>query len=155
MDYKVGDKVGVCPNCGGELVVRTGRYGKFIGCSDFPKCRKTYNIKTFRPNEEAVKLKNATTFEELIALTNSDDSTIRSRAETKLIQSNFCHCGEKVSQVGAYRLDPSYPVYLKQYVCPKCGRYVTRETRDYAVFVRMGVLEHNPHDEAIMGGYWI
>lgn len=155
MAYNVGDKVGVCPNCGGDLVVRNGRYGKFIGCSEFPKCRKTYNIKTFRPNEEAVKLKEATTFEDLMALTHSDDETIRSRAESKLILSDFCHCGEKVSQVKAYRLDPSYPVYLKEKVCPKCGRYVTRETRDFGVFVRMGTLEHNPHDEAILGGYWI
>ena len=30
-----------CPECGGELVIRWGRYGKFIGCSNFPKCRYT------------------------------------------------------------------------------------------------------------------
>jgi len=28
-----------CPRCGGELIERQGRYGKFIGCSNFPKCR--------------------------------------------------------------------------------------------------------------------
>ncbi len=30
-----------CPQCGGELVIRWGRYGKFIGCANFPKCRYT------------------------------------------------------------------------------------------------------------------
>ena len=30
-----------CPKCGGELVIRYGRYGKFISCSNFPKCRYT------------------------------------------------------------------------------------------------------------------
>ena len=30
-----------CPLCGKPLVVRYGRYGKFIGCSDFPACRHT------------------------------------------------------------------------------------------------------------------
>jgi DNA topoisomerase-1 len=30
-----------CPACGKPLVVRHGRYGKFIGCSDFPACRHT------------------------------------------------------------------------------------------------------------------
>jgi len=30
-----------CPKCGGELVVRWGRYGKFIGCANFPECRYT------------------------------------------------------------------------------------------------------------------
>ncbi len=28
-----------CPQCGKPLVIRWGRYGKFIGCSNFPTCR--------------------------------------------------------------------------------------------------------------------
>jgi DNA topoisomerase-1 len=28
-----------CPTCGKPLVIRYGRYGKFIGCSTFPACR--------------------------------------------------------------------------------------------------------------------
>ena len=36
------EKVGrTCPLDGGELVVRWGRYGKFISCSNFPTCRYT------------------------------------------------------------------------------------------------------------------
>ncbi len=30
-----------CPQDGGELVIRYGRYGKFISCSNFPTCRYT------------------------------------------------------------------------------------------------------------------
>jgi DNA topoisomerase-1 len=30
-----------CPDCGKELVIRYGRYGKFISCSGFPDCRHT------------------------------------------------------------------------------------------------------------------
>lgn len=34
------EKVGeACPLCGGDLVYRTGRYGKFIACSNFPTCK--------------------------------------------------------------------------------------------------------------------
>jgi len=41
-----------CPDCGkaenkderGELVIRTGRFGKFISCSRFPDCKFTENI---------------------------------------------------------------------------------------------------------------
>lgn len=29
----------ICPNCGGKLVFRKGAYGKFYGCSNFPKCK--------------------------------------------------------------------------------------------------------------------
>ncbi|NSW51939.1 MAG: type I DNA topoisomerase [Anaerolineae bacterium] len=36
------EKVGRnCPECGHELVIRFGRYGKFISCGDFPTCRYT------------------------------------------------------------------------------------------------------------------
>ena len=31
----------ICPKCGHELVIRYGRYGKFISCSGFPDCRHT------------------------------------------------------------------------------------------------------------------
>jgi len=30
-----------CPQCGRELVIRYGRFGKFISCSGFPECRYT------------------------------------------------------------------------------------------------------------------
>jgi DNA topoisomerase-1 len=30
-----------CPECGNQLMIRHGRYGKFIGCSNFPDCRHT------------------------------------------------------------------------------------------------------------------
>jgi DNA topoisomerase-1 len=29
----------LCPECGRNLVIRTGRYGRFISCSGFPECR--------------------------------------------------------------------------------------------------------------------
>ena len=34
----------VCPRCGGELVRRNGRYGEFMGCSNYPRCRYTRNL---------------------------------------------------------------------------------------------------------------
>ncbi|MBO4558078.1 MAG: NERD domain-containing protein [Bacteroidales bacterium] len=33
---------GRCPRCGGKLVLRSGKYGKFYGCSSYPKCRYTH-----------------------------------------------------------------------------------------------------------------
>ncbi len=35
---------GICPKCGGNLVERNGKYGKFLGCSNYPGCRFTYNL---------------------------------------------------------------------------------------------------------------
>lgn len=30
-----------CPECGNQLMIKHGRYGRFIGCSNFPECRHT------------------------------------------------------------------------------------------------------------------
>jgi len=36
------EKIGrACPQCGHDLVLRFGKYGKFISCSNFPDCRYT------------------------------------------------------------------------------------------------------------------
>lgn len=32
---------GICPDCGGKLVLRKGKYGNFYGCSNYPKCKFT------------------------------------------------------------------------------------------------------------------
>lgn len=29
----------ICPECGSKLVIRRGRYGMFLGCSNYPKCK--------------------------------------------------------------------------------------------------------------------
>lgn len=38
------EEVGECPECGKSLLKRSGRYGEFIGCSGFPKCRFTCSV---------------------------------------------------------------------------------------------------------------
>lgn len=35
---------GRCPECSGYLVERSGKYGKFLGCSNYPKCKYTHNL---------------------------------------------------------------------------------------------------------------
>lgn len=37
----IKDDTNKCPKCGGDLIERTGKYGKFIGCSNYPKCKYT------------------------------------------------------------------------------------------------------------------
>jgi len=33
-----------CPQCGGNLIERKGKFGKFYGCSNYPKCRFTKKL---------------------------------------------------------------------------------------------------------------
>jgi DNA topoisomerase-1 len=46
----------VCPNCGMPMVIRMGRFGKFMACSGFPKCRTTKPLaKSEQPGESSDK----------------------------------------------------------------------------------------------------
>ena len=42
----------ICEKCGHKMLLREGRYGKFLGCSNFPKCR---NIMPYNEKEEEKK----------------------------------------------------------------------------------------------------
>ncbi|WP_120868767.1 type I DNA topoisomerase [Helicobacter pylori] len=49
---KVHEKTGQsCPKCGGELVKKNSRYGEFIACNNYPKCK--YIKQTENANDEA------------------------------------------------------------------------------------------------------
>ena len=42
---KASDENGkLCPRCSGVLVQRSGKFGAFYGCSNFPECRYTRNV---------------------------------------------------------------------------------------------------------------
>lgn len=48
----IGEK---CPECGSELVLRKGRYGEFIACSNFPKCKYSRNVAKDKDNEKSAE----------------------------------------------------------------------------------------------------
>ncbi len=34
----------VCEKCGAKMVIKTGKYGKFLACPNYPKCKNTKNL---------------------------------------------------------------------------------------------------------------
>ena len=34
----------VCEKCGAKMVIKTGRYGRFLACPNYPKCKNTKNL---------------------------------------------------------------------------------------------------------------
>ena len=44
----------VCPECGGDLVIRKGKFGEFVACSNYPKCK--YIKKEEKEKKEVVKV---------------------------------------------------------------------------------------------------
>lgn len=41
-----------CPECGGDLVMKFGRFGKFIACSNYPKCKYTEKTEAEKKEDE-------------------------------------------------------------------------------------------------------
>ena len=35
----------VCPNCGKPMIIKQGRFGKFMACSGFPECKTAKPVK--------------------------------------------------------------------------------------------------------------
>ena len=36
--------VEVCPKCSGKVIAKSGKFGKFLGCSNYPTCKYTENL---------------------------------------------------------------------------------------------------------------
>jgi len=99
---KTGEK---CPNCGSELVIRDGRYGQFIACSNFPECKFTKNI------EVAAKGKCPYC-----------GSGLLSHKSKKYRNKTFYTCDKKGSNPNCDFI--SWDLPLEGKTCPTCGSYM-------------------------------
>lgn len=57
-EENLGEK---CPECGGELVIKLGRYGKFIACSTYPKCKYSRPLETKEDEQSQIVDENGKT----------------------------------------------------------------------------------------------
>lgn len=49
LDLPINTIVGKCPKCNEFLIIKEGKFGKFVGCAGFKNgCKNTYQISTFR-----------------------------------------------------------------------------------------------------------
>jgi DNA topoisomerase-1 len=44
-----------CPDCGGDLVQRKGKYGYFTGCANYPKCKYVERKAKSKPQPTGIK----------------------------------------------------------------------------------------------------
>jgi len=93
----------LCPECGAPLVIRKGRYGEFIACSAFPKCKYT------RPIEE----KEEKTVDVKCDKCGAPMVVKRGKSGEFLACSNYPECKNTKP------LNP--PEVLEDVKCPECG----------------------------------
>ena len=80
--------VGTCPECESDLIKRSGRYGEFIGCSGFPKCRFTKSLDEKEGEQKTSTAKKATGKTAVKKTTKKTTKKILRNLLAKLVQKN-------------------------------------------------------------------
>ncbi|GAA7161196.1 type I DNA topoisomerase [Helicobacter pylori] len=105
---KVHEKTGQsCPKCGGELVKKNSRYGEFIACNNYPKCK--YVKQTENANNEANQ--------ELCEKCGGEMVQKFSRNGAFLACNNYPECKNTKS----LKNTPNAKETIEGVKCPECG----------------------------------
>ncbi|RKV15310.1 type I DNA topoisomerase [Helicobacter pylori] len=105
---KVHEKTGQsCPKCGGELVKKNSRYGEFIACNNYPKCK--YVKQTETANNEATQ--------ELCEKCGGEMVQKFSRNGAFLACNNYPECKNTKS----LKNTPNAKETIEGVKCPECG----------------------------------
>ncbi|MCQ2919963.1 type I DNA topoisomerase [Helicobacter pylori] len=108
ISQKVHEKTGQsCPKCGGELVKKNSRYGEFIACNNYPKCK--YIKQTENANDEAEQ--------ELCEKCGGEMVQKFSRNGAFLACNNYPECKNTKS----LKNTPSTKETIEGVKCPECG----------------------------------
>ncbi|MUU34500.1 type I DNA topoisomerase [Helicobacter pylori] len=108
ISQKVHEKTGQsCPKCGGELVKKNSRYGEFIACNNYPKCK--YVKQTENANDEAKQ--------ELCEKCGGEMVQKFSRNGTFLACNNYPECKNTKS----LKNTPNAKEVIEGVKCPECG----------------------------------
>ncbi|PDX24761.1 type I DNA topoisomerase [Helicobacter pylori] len=108
ISQKVHEKTGQsCPKCGGELVKKNSRYGEFIACNNYPKCK--YIKQTENANNEAMQ--------ELCEKCGGEMVQKFSRNGAFLACNNYPECKNTKS----LKNTPNAKEVIEGVKCPECG----------------------------------
>ncbi|WP_120830313.1 type I DNA topoisomerase [Helicobacter pylori] len=108
ISQKVHEKTGQsCPKCGGELVKKNSRYGEFIACNNYPKCK--YVKQTENANNEAKQ--------ELCEKCGGEMVQKFSRNGAFLACNNYPECKNTKS----LKNTPNAKEIIEGVKCPECG----------------------------------
>lgn len=108
ISQKVHEKTGQsCPKCSGELVKKNSRYGEFIACNNYPKCK--YIKQTENANDEAKQ--------ELCEKCGGEMVQKFSRNGAFLACNNYPECKNTKS----LKNTPNAKETIEGVKCPECG----------------------------------
>ena len=93
----------ICEKCGKKMVIKSGRFGKFLACPAYPECKNTKPV----PEDEV--------------------TTPCPKCGSKLIKKNSRKSGKKFYGCSNYpTCDFAAPNVPTGEICPECGGYILR-----------------------------
>ncbi len=102
-----------CPNCGSDLVIRKGRYGDFVACSNYPECK-------FIKQEESEKIDEK--------CPNCGGNLVKKRGRF----GEFYAC-ENYPECKYIKNDKAKPEPTGE-ICPDCGKELVKRKSRYGKF---------------------
>ena len=139
-----------CPECGAELVKRKGRYGEFIACSAFPKCKYTEQLESQKPETSEEKCEKCGSpmvvkrgprgeFLACSAYPECKNTKPLAKKEPKKLEVKCPECGgdivERFSRRGKFFGCANYPkcTFISKFEpvdkkCPECGYLMAART---------------------------
>ncbi len=123
-----------CEKCGGGMVIRWGRFGKFMACSKYPECKNTREL----PKEGDAAAQDEGAPEEELLCDKCGKPMVRKKGRFGefMACSGYPEC--KSTQKIASSGDPVEDIEVPDEECPTCGSKLVQKHGPYGAFVACG-----------------
>jgi DNA topoisomerase-1 len=118
--------IGKCPICDGNLVIKKGKFGKFIACDNYPKCSITFKLPSnalIKPTKKLCEKCGYPMITTIRRRQKPQDVCINPECETKKIEDSAAR--REAEKVEAGKIEKK---------CPKCGKNLVLRKSVYGSF---------------------
>lgn len=115
-----------CPKCGAPLVIKEGKNGQFVGCSNFPECKYVQKQESDAPKPTPIGEKCPECGGELLLRNKNGNSFITC--------SNFPKC-RYTRKVASSNTSPVIEEEKKVKDCPDCDGYLVKKKGRFGYFL--------------------
>ncbi|MBN1544651.1 DNA topoisomerase I [Candidatus Woesearchaeota archaeon] len=136
-------EIGKCPICEGNLVIKKGKFGRFIACDNYPKCSITFKLPTnalFKPSKKVCEKCGYPTLVIIRKRQRPQDVCINPECETKKIENTEAR--REAEKLEAGKIEKN---------CPQCGKPMVLRKSIYGSFYGCSGYPKCRHTEKIEG----
>ncbi|MBW2965406.1 DNA topoisomerase I [Candidatus Woesearchaeota archaeon] len=137
-------EIGKCPLCKGNLVIKRGKFGRFIACDNYPDCSITFKLPTnalFKPSKKTCEKCGYPTLTIIRRKQRPQEVCINPECETKKIEDSAAR--REAEKLEAGKIEKK---------CPTCGKPMVLRKSIYGSFYGCSGYPKCRYTENIEGG---